>query len=148
MINNISWQSYWTFIALTVALYYLIIVSFFYKAEIKALISKGITSRSSIVNHDDSSIVSLNMEPSKDKTNLKYQSFVDELEAFFEALVNETVSKEYLIASIHTLIRKHAIVTYIEQKELVALQQLIQFLSKDKCSIHLSADDVTGMWEG
>ena len=142
MINNISWQSYWIWLAVISAGYYLIIYLLYYRHDFKAWIhpkpynSDGIASASE-------SIIQPPVE--KDAERL-IDSCMDELNAFFEESRRKKVMKEELIYSLQLLLKKYPSLKDSEYKE--SLTNLIATQCEDTCLVRLNADEVYHVWLG
>ena len=142
MINNISWQGYWIWLAVISAGYYLIIYLLYYRHDFKAWIhpkpynSDGIASASE-------SIIQPPLE--KDAERL-IDSCMDELNAFFEESRRKKVMKEELIYSLQLLLKKYPSLKDSEYKE--SLSNLIATRCEDTCLVRLNADEVYHVWLG
>lgn len=160
MFNHISWQSYWIFLAISIALYYLVIASVFYTNEIQSLRvrKRKIVSSTplpsyretepTITQQDffDVDKVLLKPKDTEEDTAFVVQFLVDEVQAFLEAAQQLGYTKEQIIPSLRQLLTKFPSLKYSPYQ--TSVLNLIAFECENKCSIHLSADDLTKVWNG
>lgn len=68
---------------------------------------------------------------------------MDEITAYFEAVFKTTCEKEKLINSLQLLLQKYPAIKNSQYKE--SLTNVIVTQCENRCSIHLSAEDVEGL---
>jgi hypothetical protein len=149
MFNNISWQGYGTFLAITIFLYYSFIVFRYYRAEVLHLLGKSKEATDSTerkvwtsLSSKEEFMPSTNMDaPESDPAAT---SLIDELQAFFEAGTNQVHTKESLLKSLELICKKYPAVGGTPFQ--YSVNGLILFLAEHSCSIHLSAEEVSGIW--
>ncbi len=73
-------------------------------------------------------------------------SLIDEIQAFFEATGTKDFTKEALLQKIKGIIQKYPSVKGSTYQ--YSVNNLLLFLAEQSCSIHLSAEDVSGVWIG
>lgn len=73
------------------------------------------------------------------------QDFANEIEAY-TSTIGIAVSKEELIQNLKRILRKHQSIFYGGAR--YELNQLILLFSENNCSIHLSEDELEGLWNG
>ena len=142
MINNISWQGYWIWLAVISTGYYLVIYLLYYRHDLKAWIHPKPYNSDGIVPASES-IIQPHVE--KDAERL-IDSCMDELNAFFEESRRKKVMKEELIYSLQLLLKKYPSLKDSEYKE--SLTNLIATQCEDTCLVRLNADEVYHVWLG
>lgn len=164
MFNNISWQSYWLALAITVASYYLVVLLFLYK---------GVALRAAILQHrkyysspdytpgtppvkstgqETSVIHSLSSgedfsdfeNPATDSLEYTIYACMDELTAYFEEAKAVKCNKEDVLHALKRILDKYPAIDSSEYKASVA--GIISAQCESICSIHLSEGDVHGVW--
>ena len=147
MINNVSWQGYWTALAIILGIYYLILYFKFFRTGPPASISRtGKESENQSWNFDSSKPHqdTLHQEIHVSNEMHSYQSGIDELTAFFEqARYRKWVSEE-LIHALTLICKKYDILIYTEYRE--TINDFIVKQAEEKCSIHLSNEEVETVW--
>ncbi len=163
MINNISWASYWLTVFLLTGTYYIIVILLYYRKDFKRWASaKGGTIQppfpstavsaqqnnsfqQQVLFEGDHSSDNLQTEDAPEAIPVE-QSLVDEVQAFFEGATENSYSKEWLLSHLKTIVQKYPSVENTLYKNSVG--QLIIFLAEQNCSVHLSAEEVMGIWLG
>lgn len=163
MINNISWQGYWIFLAITIAIYYLLIYLLYYR--------NGLKISWHIKLHDNNPIVDKFYSATQKKTGaseLQETSFVedandfqrpsiesdeyvvyacmDELTAFYEEAKRSKWEREDLIRSLQMILTKYPAIKKSPFKDSVTNVLVAQ--CEHIFSIRLSAADLVGVWSG
>jgi hypothetical protein len=149
MFNNISWQSYWTSIALMATIYYLVVFFIYFKADFIASFSlKGwpISSRetkgfTSPVESDGSFL------EEKDRTEefLVY-ACIDEIKALYEQLKSSKGVKQEIVYALQQVLNKYPTLKNSPYKR--SINHVIVSQSEHICSIRLSSEDVDHVWIG
>ncbi|MDQ3681602.1 MAG: hypothetical protein M3352_00850 [Bacteroidota bacterium] len=156
MINNISWQGYWISIALLTASYYLVLFLLYYRNEFKHLFSARQVERvpSAVPFETNEKVVhqpqlfsgefsqaSVNQE--KPEVIAIEQALKDEVQAFFDE-AQKSITKKDLLVSLQGICNKYP--TVFESPYQQSVNQFIIFLAEQNCSVHLSAEEVSGVW--
>ena len=162
MFNEIGWQTYWTASVLTTGVYYIIILCIYYWSDLKAiLLTKGHrysfssvlrnelpTGNGSIINDQDLYDVTStnpNVQTGKQKDqSVIFQLLLDELQAFFAGVEEEAWSRNEFTYALRSLLKKYPV--KLEEDDRHALEQIIVLLSKEKGSLHLSLEEIKGLW--
>ncbi len=142
MINNISWQSYWIWLAVISTGYYLVIYLLYYRHDFKVWIHRKPYYSDGIVSASESNI----QPPVERDAERLIDSCMDELNAFFEESRRKKVMKEELIYSLQLLLKKYPSLKDSEYKE--SLSNLIATQCEDTCLVRLNADEVYHVWLG
>ena len=163
MINNVNWQGYWTSIALITAGYYLLVYLLHFRTDFKFFLHRNsqgenniqFTSVSDLQNKVKKSPESNQNPflfnesrdfdtPTKESDEYMVYACMDEITAYFEAVIKTTCEKEKLINSLQLLLQKYPAIKNSQYKE--SLTNVIVTQCENRCSIHLSAEDVEGLW--
>jgi hypothetical protein len=161
MFNNISWQGYWTTIALLTAGYYLSIYLLYFRNDFKVLSRGkatednkhsygfvGLTPVSDEVHADRP--LSGNDEESqtldRNSEEAVVYACIDELDAFFNELKKGKCLKEEIISSLHSILNKYPSLKTSGYK--ASVTNVIIGQCEHICSIHLKADEVDRVWFG
>jgi hypothetical protein len=150
MLNNISWQGYWTLIVLTAILYYVTLLFSFYKTELAQVIRRlpfraiARTEQSRETKCAEKEI-SVSAAPEEGPPYLPaVHSLVDEMQSYFEALERGTATKETILASLKQIIKKYPGVKGTAYQHSVS--NLIVFLAEQNGSLHLSTEEAGSVW--
>lgn len=165
MFNNISWQGYWTTLAVITAGYYLIIYLLYFRKDFQVLVNRKTGTNSPVSlnsaptiqgktkeSQEDSGQPSLfedssHLEVPSEKSN-EYPLYacMDELNAFFEQAKRSKTTREELIYSLQVILKKYPALKVSEYKE--PLTNVMVTQCEDICSIRLSAEDMVRVWMG
>jgi hypothetical protein len=145
MLNNISWQGYWTFIVLTAILYYVTLLFSFYKTELAQVIRRRslhfLAGEPQCTEKD----IPAGAAPEEGPPYLPaVHSLVDEMQSYFQALERGTATKETILASLKQIIRKYPGVKGTAYQHSVS--NLIVFLAEQNGSLHLSTEEAGSVW--
>jgi len=163
MINNVSWQGYWTSIALITAGYYLFIYLFYFRSDFKIFLNRksqgennvqftsvsNFQTKGNLVPNSNQQPFLFNESgdfetPPKESDEYMVYACMDEITAYFEAVIKTTCEKEKLINSLQLLLQKYPAIKNSQYKE--SLTNVIVTQCENRCSIHLSAEDVESLW--
>lgn len=139
MLSEISWQSYWIAIAVTLAVYYPIIIFIFYRGQIqfftKRVISPEMPNRSyelfggyGETSHTDSG----------------FEELAADLQVFFENLEPDEFSREEFIETIGRILTKHPL-----PKRSTNCHVVIKYITeqtKHFGPLRLHEDEVKALW--
>jgi len=154
MIYNISWQGYWTALAVIVAIYYGLIILWFNKPIVVSwffsqarLIRKRLQFNKNYERQPTASTISGSspaLRSDQPESIPGMTSLVDEIQVYFESVPTAYVSKVTLLLDIHNLVQKYPQVPGTAFQS--SVENLIMFLAKQNLSVYLSADDVSAVW--
>jgi hypothetical protein len=131
MFTEISWSSYIVTVLLLSTGYYLFIGYRYYRHDILQLISgKKVTTND---------VVAANQNPEP-----LIQSFSDEIRAFMEQAGKNELDKKDIIQSLHLLLKKYPTLKDSAFQE--SIQNLIINECTSYCSIHLSEEELSVLW--
>ncbi len=162
MLNNITWQGYWTTIALLSLSYYLIIYLLYYRDDFKIILQerfqlhkeKGTAIPDPSIEENSSiedlifgdEISSEFSEPDKQSDESIVYGCMDEFKAYFEEAKKSRCVKEELVYAIQRILLKYPALKTSKYKESITKVLLSQ--AKHICSVQLSVDDVVHVWSG
>lgn len=130
MFTNISWSSYLMLITIFLVLYYLIVGLRFYHDEVKQIFSgKRLLSNTEVITPEPFAVA---------------QSLSDELHAFLHEAGRKDTPKEEVIQSLQALLGKYPLP---DKGFMISIQNLIERESKMHCSVHLSEEELVGLWK-
>lgn len=131
MFTQISWSSYILTVLLLSAVYYLFIGYRYYRDDLLQLVSgKRLTT------HDFVS-TAFRQEPLE-------KSFSDEVRAFMNEAGKNKMSKKDIMKSLQLLFKKYPTLKDTASQE--SIQNLIVNEYASYCSIHLSYEELSGLW--
>jgi hypothetical protein len=158
MFNNISWQGYWIFLALTTASYYLFVYLLYYRNDF------GISWNRTRDNGSFKTEPSLQRAANESKQPTIFGGLgqletpgiqneenivhvcMDELTSFFEEAKRIKTIKGEMIYSLHRILKKYPTIKDSEYKE--SVNNVIVVQCENICSVHLSAEDMVQVWFG
>lgn len=159
MFNAISWQGYWTFLALLSTTYYCLIGLVYYRKEIisrlspKRFSSTRVATQSLFKEGDIApaplpiagfqSEKDFQAPPLNTEEHIVY-ACMDELTAFFEGARSRKWNRMELLQSIKNVLCKYPSLKGSEYKDTIV--QVISTHSEQYCSIHLKEEDRIGLW--
>lgn len=160
MLSNISWQGYWTALALLSFVYYVSILFIFYRQELAHWLQNKSIAAGMPAGTDQRagqpeviplqpSLFEIDQEgdfqlPPADSEEYPIYACMDELTAFFEESKSSRWQKEQLVQAIKQILSKYPSIKDAQYKS--SLGQVILAQSEQYCSVHLKADDVVGLW--
>ena len=147
MFNNISWQGYWTVLALLAAGYYLVIYLLYFRNDFKVSFGQlpagaGAPDEPLFQKTEED----FNDDPEQEHVDRLTESCLDEISAYFEQSKRNKCVKEELIYSLQVLLRKYASVKNSSYRN--AVNNVIANHAEHNCSIHLSGEEVDHLWLG
>ncbi len=156
MINNVSWQGYWISIALLTGSYYLIVFILYYRNDFKYWLGsrdgERIPSAAAFETNDkklhqplllSEEIIQGNVGGDKQEAIPIVQSLKDEVHAFFDEAYKD-ITKKDLLVFLNGITNKYP--TVLDSPYQQSINQLIVFLAEQNCSVHLNAEEVSGVW--
>lgn len=161
--QQISWQSYWTTLAIIVVLYYAIVVFLFYRnklifwtqgtasgsrvqqaaAPLDNFHEQKIDGNVSLLKDDDRNAFA---DPQPGSEEHIVYSCMDECNAFFEAAKSSKPVKKDLILSLQQILSKYPTLKSSTYKE--SISNVIAAQCKQNCVIHLDEEDKVLLWAG
>jgi hypothetical protein len=142
MFNTISWQSYWTSLALILAIYYLVVYLLYYRSDVK-LLFKGAGEKDSFSFRNDTPEF---QQPPTDTEEQIVYSCIDELNAFFEEAKRKRWIKAELMHSLQLILKKYPSLQSSKYK--ASINTVLTNQCEHICNIHLSAEEVKHVWLG
>jgi len=151
MFSSISWQEYWTSLTLITFAYYLVIYLLYFKKgkQLSSQEHEFITERSP---KEESQPTLFEVDSPDSKQRVKegeehmIQGCMDELNAFFENHKRKKAIKNELIFGLYTILQKYPSIINSDYRE--SLTNVIAAQCESICSIHLSAEELKGVWFG
>ncbi len=128
MLNHISWSTYWTFLAVSLVLYY----SYVAWVNRRVLFTRRIAAAPPA------------LAESSDELFPHADACGRELDAYLEQAAYGKPSRNELVFGIHQVIKKYPSLRGSAYEE--GLSRLIHFSATDKCAIHLSEEDIRQVW--
>jgi hypothetical protein len=150
MINKISWQGYWTCIALLLGGYYLAVILLYYRNEVKVLFrSKSLNPYPAPVpkithSFKDAGTAPEFPAPLENSDEFIFNTCMDELNAFFEEAKKSKTIKEELLYALQRILQKYPSIKSSQYKE--SFEKIIVSQCKHICSVHLNERDVACIW--
>lgn len=151
MFSNISWQEYWTSIIVITLAYYLVIYLLYFKKSLQLSSPKQEFNLDTSIKGESKPTL---FEVENSGTGLTMnenqvhviEACMDELNAFFDNQKKTKAVKSELMFGLYTILQKYPSLRSSDYKE--SLTNVIATQSENICSIHLSADDLKGVWFG
>jgi hypothetical protein len=135
MFNKISWQNYWTILAMLVAVYYIIIYLLYFRNKISLQHLKAFK----------------RSEPENKATSIEgegeanaFDSCLNELATFFEEANGRKWIKEELLYALQKVLKKYSSLKNSSYEE--TIQRLTILQCKDICAVHINAGDLNQLW--
>lgn len=162
MTISLTWANYALIVSVCLAIYYLVVLLLYRKsvAPVPAIKISDISNALSDLSPQEMKITThgnldlfgeemrveelQSLDDDQDFTP-DAQAFADEIQAYTSSCGGE-VSKEDLMQNLRTIIQKYPSV--ISGDAHYELSQLIAVSSENNCSIHLSADELSELWNG
>jgi hypothetical protein len=154
MLSSISWQEYWITVLLSSIFYYLVVYLTCFKGIFKSnsTVPKGKTfsfATTELKAEQSVSTMSSNEMQHSSKINteeLTAEACFDEINAFFENQKGSKPAKKEMIFSLYTILQKYPSLRNSDYTE--TINRVITTQAEAICSIHLSADELKGVWFG
>jgi hypothetical protein len=155
MLSSISWQEYWITVVISCISYYVVVYLTCFRGNWKLNSSFQKGKKIGFVNSETkadqalSTMANNEMDQSSKINNtedLAAGACLDEINAFFENQKGSKTVKREMMFSLYTLLQKYPSLRNSEYKE--ALNRVIATQSEVICSIHLSAEELKGVWLG
>ena len=153
MLNNISWQGYWTTLAVLTVLYYGFVFIFIYRRALLQRLNNRLYNSPVTSDHTanalspqfrDSNANGSQFEEDEPAYLPSVRSLVDEVQALFESTEKNSYSKATLLRSLQGITQKYEGVKGTAYQHSVS--SLIIFLAEQHCAFHLSGGDMDRVW--
>ena len=149
MLNNVSWESFWTVIALTVTTYYVAVFLIYFREDFQKfrLPKNWFISREGIGGAISSppSQGSILQEISRSEELIVY-ACLDEIKALFEQFKSSKGVRQEIIQALRQVLDKYA--TLKDSPYRRTIDHVVVFQAEQICSIHLSSGDMDQVWIG
>ncbi|MBO9682082.1 MAG: hypothetical protein J7502_05345 [Flavisolibacter sp.] len=142
MFENISWQSYWTLIAVLSIGYYLTVYLLYFRKGLANRFQTQNLSVEDLPKTSPSTFISDN--ENIDKAELQAQSCLDEINAFFEEKKKSKTDKNELLHGLHGIARKYSPLKDSPYSDTLSNITITQ--AESICSVHLGVDEVKAVW--
>lgn len=149
MFSSISWQEYWTSLTLITLAYYLAIYLLYFKKGEQLSSQKQVFIPGSSPKEENQPTL-FEVENPYSKQRVKegeeymIQAYMDELNAFFENQKRKKAIKGELMFGLNTILQKYPSLRNSDYRE--SLTNVIATQCEAICSIHLSAEELKGVW--
>jgi hypothetical protein len=129
MFNFISWQGYWTFLALACGLYYVVIYFLYFRPHLKLKSLSHSTDLPFAVGEEEKDMI---------------YGCMEELNAFFEQSLKEQPVKEEMLYKLKRILRKYPQLKNPSYTK--SLNYAIRNGFEKTIAIHLSEEDLLRVW--
>jgi hypothetical protein len=129
MFNFISWQGYWTFLALACGLYYLVIYFLYFRNHFKLKSLSQLSDLPFAVEEEEKDMI---------------YGCMGELNAFFEQSLKEQPLKEEMLYKLKRMLRKYPQLKNSSYTK--SLNHAIRNGFEKTIAIHLSEEDLSRVW--
>lgn len=142
MLNTVSWGNYWLFVVTSTSIYYLVVYFLYFKGD---LLKRGIFS-SAMKEKTDLPSFHQPMSASSTNDEIVVDACINELNAFFENQKKSKAVKHELMHGLYSILQKYPSLRHSDLRDPVS--SIIRTQSETICSIHLSAEELKGVWLG
>lgn len=146
MLNNISWQGYWTVLALFLTGYYLIIYLLYYRRDFSVSVSRALSRNNSssetVPFHPSSSTTQASI--AHESQEYLFDSCLNELAAFFDQAKSRKWMKEELLYALQRIFKKYSELRNSEYED--SLRKLVICQAVDICSVQFEEVEVDHVW--
>ena len=132
MFTNISWQNYWTTLAVLMVVYYIIIYLLYFRNNFSFKLPKVFKG-----------IEAANKTEGEGEANV-FDSCLNELATFFEEANGRKWIKEELLYALQRIYKKYISLKNSSYEE--TIQRLTILQCKDICAVHINAADLNQFW--
>lgn len=153
MFSNISWQQYWSSVVIIILAYYLVIYLLYFRKGFALLLPSRRHELNLIPKGKEESQPSLfendglesKQMTANNEEHIAY-ACMDELNAFFENQKASKAVKSEVLNALHGVLQKYPLLRNSDYKE--SITNVIVMQCENICSIHLSAEELKGVWFG
>lgn len=151
MFSNISWQEYWTSLVVMTLVYYFVIYLVYFRKGLSLSSPKQVFNLDTSEKGDSQATLFEVDKPGikqtvKEREEHIIEACMDELNAFFDNQKKTEAVKSELMFGLYTVLQKYPSLRNSDYKE--PLTNLIATQCENICSIHLSAEELKGVWFG
>ncbi|MGN6402706.1 MAG: hypothetical protein ACTHMD_19770 [Flavisolibacter sp.] len=149
MFSTISWQSYWQGLAITTAVYYIVVYLVYFRRDVALFLSRKVRG-DTIVTKDspsDENNIDSDLPEEQDRAEA-YMAYacIDEVKALFEQLKSSKGVKSEILYALQKLLAKYpALKTSAYQKSIATV---IISQCEHICAIRLNKEEVGHAWMG
>jgi hypothetical protein len=151
MLNNITWQGYWTSLALLSAAYYIVIYLFYFRKGFKLQFPR----RSQVTQPDELSTAAINRQSLSPEDDEEFKTptsgdeqmvyaCMDELNAYFVESKRTRCVKPELVFALRLILSKYPSLRDSAFKE--SITGVIVSEAKQHCSVQLKEEEVNQVW--
>jgi hypothetical protein len=154
MLHSISWQEYWITVAIISIFYYLVVYLTCFRGILKS--NSGVQkAKFSFANSElevEQSVSTMSNNGMRQSSKIENsdevaaEACLDEINTFFENQRGSKPMKREMIFSLYTLLQKYPSLRNSDYTG--TLNKVIATQSEVICSIHLSAEELKGVWFG
>lgn len=142
MLSQISWSSYFEFVAIVLIIYYSIVLVAFYKSDIKKGMSLKFQASSPLSNTGMGISEDENTPQQVEPPN----RLVDEIKALIRQAGYNLTPKEEILSALRRLFLSEGFESIDRSLFKVRINTIIAKECKAHCSIHLSEEDLSVVW--
>lgn len=153
MLDSVSWHSYWMAIITVSIIYYIVVYALYYRTAIRSVFSgkqfETFSANAALTNADEAIPKSIDGSLEGFKSEVEDHVIYDcmeELNTYFENQKKSMAIKTELMHGLQTILHKYPSLKNSEYKE--SLSNVIAVQCENICSIHLTADELKGVWMG
>jgi hypothetical protein len=151
MFSNISWQEYWTLIVVITLVYYLLVYLVCLRTGLQLSSQKQVINLDSSAKEENQPILFEIDNPGleqgvRESGGPVIQACMDELNSFFENQGKTKAAKAEVMFALHTILQKYPSLRKSDYKE--PITNVIATQCENICSVHLSAEELKGVWFG
>lgn len=134
MVNNISWGSYWSVLTVLLIFYYAYVLLKYYRNDLRLRFqpAASITPIQKRKESGDGELLPV------------VQSFSDEMAAYLDQASYAKAGKNEILFALQQIAKKHLVIK--DSTYQPAINSLIVLEAKEKCSVHLSEEDLRQVW--
>jgi hypothetical protein len=147
MFNAISWDEYFIFLAISTALYYLVVYLLYFRnaGEISLQTKHRTYDGEQSSREQPPTLLDQETYAEENLQHIVY-ACMDELNAFFENQKSSKAVKSEVMYALYGILQKYSSLRNCDYKE--SITNVIALQCENICSIHLSAEELKGVWFG
>jgi hypothetical protein len=140
MFNTISWHSYWTTLAICLAIYYPIIFLLYYRKELKFSFQKRLAGEVHSFDPDEEAF----QMPTQDSDEGVVYACMDEVNAFFEEAKKRKWGNDEMIRALQMIMNKYPSIEGSGYKQSVT--NVLRNQCEHNCGIKLTNEELDRVW--
>lgn len=138
MLNNISWDSYWTVLTITSIVYYIFTGWFYYRHDIlRQLAGKRAPAAASLTTPSFSQFI-------EDPILPVVHACMEEITAYLEQAAYIRLEKTELLNGLKLIAKKYPAICQSSYQ--APVEKMIQFELKEKCAVALHVEEIRKLW--